>query len=101
MVKEKGAGAGNGMTMEMWTAKDLLDYETFSKLQARRGKGGRRGGDDQGAKRRGSRRLAAEVHRHHPGRHESDDGSREGGQEIAAGFHVRDSRRVHEVGRAA
>ena len=28
-------------TMEMWTAKELLDYATFSKLQARPGKGGR------------------------------------------------------------
>ena len=26
------------MVTELWTAKDLLDYETFSKLQARRGK---------------------------------------------------------------
>jgi hypothetical protein len=38
LVKEKGAEAGAGMTTELWTAKDLLDYETFSKLQARRGK---------------------------------------------------------------
>ena len=52
LVKEQDAGDGNGMTMEMWTAKDLLDYATFSKLQARRGQGGRRGGDGQGAKRR-------------------------------------------------
>jgi hypothetical protein len=38
MVKEKTAEADAGMTTELWTAKDLLDYETFSKLQARRGK---------------------------------------------------------------
>ena len=37
LVKEKGAEAGAGMTTELWTAKDLLDYETFSKLQTRRG----------------------------------------------------------------
>ena len=40
LVKEKNPGTGNGMTTEMWTAKELLDYATFSKLQARRGKGG-------------------------------------------------------------
>ena len=28
------------MTIELWTAKDLLDYATFSKMQARQGKGG-------------------------------------------------------------
>jgi hypothetical protein len=38
LVKDKTAGADNGMTMELWTATDLLDYATFSKLQARRGK---------------------------------------------------------------
>ena len=26
------------MTLELWTAKDLLDYATFSKMQAGRGK---------------------------------------------------------------
>jgi hypothetical protein len=39
-VKEEGADDGTGMTLELWTAKDLLDYATFSKLQARRGRGG-------------------------------------------------------------
>ena len=39
LVKEQHAGAGNGMTTEMWTAKDLLDYATFSKLQVRRAQG--------------------------------------------------------------
>jgi hypothetical protein len=39
LVKEQDAGDGKGMNMEMWVAKDLLDYSTFSKLQARRGKG--------------------------------------------------------------
>jgi Domain of unknown function (DUF4412) len=38
LVKEKGADGSAGITTELWTAKDLLDYETFSKLQARRGK---------------------------------------------------------------
>ncbi len=38
MVKDKTAEADAGVTTELWTAKDLLDYETFSKLQARRGK---------------------------------------------------------------
>jgi hypothetical protein len=37
-VKEKGVQPGAGMVTELWTAKDLLDYETFSKMQARRGK---------------------------------------------------------------
>jgi hypothetical protein len=41
LVKEKNAANGNGMNMEMWTAKDLLDYATFSKLQARPDRGGR------------------------------------------------------------
>ena len=38
LVKEKAGDASTGMSTELWTAKDLLDYETFSKLQARRGK---------------------------------------------------------------
>ena len=39
LVKEQVADGGTGMTLEVWTAKDLLDYETFSKMQVRRGKG--------------------------------------------------------------
>jgi hypothetical protein len=39
-VKDTTAGADRGLTLEMWTAKDLLDYETFSKMQVRRGKAG-------------------------------------------------------------
>jgi hypothetical protein len=39
LLKEQDAGDGKGMSIEMWSAKDLLDYATFSKLQARRGKG--------------------------------------------------------------
>lgn len=39
LVKEQRAGAGNGMTTEMWTAKDILDYATFSKLQVRQNRG--------------------------------------------------------------
>jgi hypothetical protein len=35
LVKEKNDAATNGMNLEMWIAKDLLDYATFSKLQAR------------------------------------------------------------------
>jgi hypothetical protein len=38
LVKEENTGNGKGTTTEMWSAKDLLDYATFSKLQARRGK---------------------------------------------------------------
>jgi hypothetical protein len=38
LVKEQKPEAGQGMTSELWTAKDLLDYATFSKMQARRGK---------------------------------------------------------------
>ena len=38
LVKEENAADGKGMTSELWTAKDVLDYATFSKLQARRGK---------------------------------------------------------------
>jgi hypothetical protein len=41
LVKEKNPANGDGMNMEMWTAKELLDYATFSRLQARPGKGGR------------------------------------------------------------
>jgi hypothetical protein len=41
LVKEKNPANTNGMNMEMWTAKDLLDYATFSKLQARPDRGGR------------------------------------------------------------
>ena len=40
LVKEQDSGNGKGMTTEMWTAKDLLDYATFSKMQARPGKKG-------------------------------------------------------------
>ena len=40
LVKEQDSGNGKGMTTEMWTAKDLLDYSTFSKMQARPGKQG-------------------------------------------------------------
>jgi hypothetical protein len=39
LVKEQDASNGAGMNLEVWTAKDLLDYETFSKMQVRRGKG--------------------------------------------------------------
>ena len=39
LLKEQDAGDGKGMSIEMWSARDLLDYATFSKLQARRGKG--------------------------------------------------------------
>jgi hypothetical protein len=39
-VKDITSGADKGLTIEMWTAKDLLDYETFSKMQVRRGKAG-------------------------------------------------------------
>jgi len=38
LVKEESTGSGKGTITEMWSAKDLLDYATFSKLQARRGK---------------------------------------------------------------
>jgi hypothetical protein len=40
LVKEQSPSGGKGMTMEMWAAKDLLDYATFSRWQARPGKGG-------------------------------------------------------------
>jgi hypothetical protein len=39
IVKENKPG-GKGSTTEMWTAKELLDYATFSKLQPAQGKGG-------------------------------------------------------------
>jgi hypothetical protein len=39
LVKDTSTGASNSMTTEMWTAKDLLDYATFTKMQARPGKG--------------------------------------------------------------
>ena len=41
LVKEKNAANGDLTSMEMWTAKELLDYATYSKLQARPGKGDR------------------------------------------------------------
>jgi hypothetical protein len=40
LVKENSAGTGKGMTTELWTAKELLDYETFSKMQVRQGRKG-------------------------------------------------------------
>ena len=40
LVKETNPKPGNAMTTEMWTAKDLLDYATFSRMQVRQGKGG-------------------------------------------------------------
>jgi hypothetical protein len=40
LVKQQNPGNRPGMTTEMWTAKDLLDYATFSRWQARQGKGG-------------------------------------------------------------
>jgi hypothetical protein len=40
LVKENNAGTGKGMTTELWTAKELLDYETFSKMQVRQGRKG-------------------------------------------------------------
>jgi hypothetical protein len=43
LVKEQNPGNGQGMTTEMWTAKDLMDYATFTKMQARPGK---RGGEE-------------------------------------------------------
>lgn len=39
LVKEQTTDNGAGNTTEMWTAKDLMDYATFSKWQVRRGKG--------------------------------------------------------------
>jgi hypothetical protein len=40
VAKEKKAAEGEGMNTEMWVAKDVLDYATYSKLQARPGKTG-------------------------------------------------------------
>jgi len=40
LVKEKNPGPGGATTAEMWTAKDILDYATFSKMQVRQPKGG-------------------------------------------------------------
>ena len=39
LVKEQTTDNATGKTTEMWTAKDLMDYATFSKWQVRRGKG--------------------------------------------------------------
>jgi hypothetical protein len=39
LVKDESPGRGEGATTELWTAKDVLDYATFNKLQARPGKG--------------------------------------------------------------
>jgi hypothetical protein len=41
LVKEKKPADGDGMNMEMWVAKEFLDYATYSKLQTRPGKTGR------------------------------------------------------------
>ncbi len=38
LVLQKSPGTGNAGTIELWTAKDLLDFATFNKLQAPRGK---------------------------------------------------------------
>jgi hypothetical protein len=40
LVKDADAREGKGMNLEMWVSKDLLDYATYSKLQARRGRAG-------------------------------------------------------------
>lgn len=47
LVKEQDARNEQGMTTEMWTAKDLLDYATFARMQARPGK---KGGEEALAK---------------------------------------------------
>lgn len=47
LVKEQGSPNEKGMTSEMWTAKDLLDYTTFARMQARPGK---KGGEEALAK---------------------------------------------------
>lgn len=39
LVKQKKSGE-EGMTTEMWNAKDFMDYDTFSRLQARNARGG-------------------------------------------------------------
>ena len=74
LVQEQAAGDGKGMTTEMWTAKDLLDYATFARMQARHGQEGWRGGFGQSAERSRRRRPAAEIHQHNPGRHQDYDG---------------------------
>ena len=38
LVKQKNAAGVESNTTEMWTAKDFLDYETFSRLQAHHGR---------------------------------------------------------------
>ena len=38
LVLEKNPGTGNAGTIGLWTAKDLLDFATFNKLQVHRGK---------------------------------------------------------------
>ena len=38
LVQEKNAGAGKAKMIDLWSAKDLIDFATFSKLQVRRGK---------------------------------------------------------------
>ena len=40
LVKEKAADGAEGPAMELWTAKDFLDYETFTRLQFRHGRPG-------------------------------------------------------------
>ena len=40
MVTKKDPGPASALTTEMWTANDLMDYATFSKMQSRQGKGG-------------------------------------------------------------
>jgi hypothetical protein len=38
LVKPKNATAEAGQAIEMWTAKDFMDYETFSRLQSHHGR---------------------------------------------------------------
>jgi Domain of unknown function (DUF4412) len=38
LLKKEGADPATASTTELWTAKDLLDYATFSKMQAVRGR---------------------------------------------------------------
>ncbi len=38
LVKEKNAAGDEGTTTELWAAKDFLDYDTFTRLQARHGR---------------------------------------------------------------
>ena len=40
LVTEKDPGHSKGMTTELWTAKGLLDYTTFARMQPRPGKKG-------------------------------------------------------------